>query len=292
MQNSLPTILGTGLSGLIGSKISDLYQDKYNFVNLDISHPTNPVDITHFDQVKRALDTEAEYVLHCAAFTDVTKAWEQKDDTSGLAYKVNVLGTQNIVAACQQTGKHLLHISTAYVFDGEKEGLYSESDLTSPIEWYGQTKALAEEAVQASNGAWTILRIDQPFRSDPFPRKDLVHRVISGLENDSLPPLFINHFFGPTFIDDFAQVIDWVIRTKTTGLFHASSGEKWTDFEFGKAIQTALNLSGEVKPGKLEDYLKKSSRPYQRNTALDNSKLVTALDFELTPIREALRLVR
>jgi len=292
MQNSLPTILGTGLSGLIGSKISDLYQDKYNFVNLDISHPTNPVDITHFDQVKRALDTEAEYVLHCAAFTDVTKAWEQKDDTSGLAYKVNVLGTQNIVAACQQTGKHLLHISTAYVFDGEKEGLYSESDLTSPIEWYGQTKALAEEAVQASNGAWTILRIDQPFRSDPFPRKDLVHRVISGLENDSLPPLFINHFFGPTFIDDFAQVIDWVIRTKTTGLFHASSGEKWTDFEFGKAIQTALNLSGEVKPGKLEDYLKKLSRPYQRNTALDNSKLVTALDFELTPIREALRLVR
>ena len=189
---------------------------------------------------------------------------------------------------CQQLGLHLIHVSTAYVFDGENEDLYTEENSVHPIEWYGQTKAEAEALVMASTIDWTVLRIDQPFRSDFFPRLDIAHRILDGLKNNTLYQQFDNHFFGPTYIDDFSKVVDWVLRTGTTGLFNASSGEKWSDFEFATAIANTHSITTEIQKGDLNEYLKTLDRPYQRNTAMDTTKLQNALDFELTPISKAI----
>lgn len=282
-------ILASGINGLVGSKLAQVYDGQYVFDNLDTRDPVHPVDITDLDQVMaKFAAVKADFVVHLAAFTNVSAAWEQTGDKSGVAYDVNVNGTKNMVEACKQTGKHLIHISTAYVFDGENDGLYTETDKLSPIEWYGQTKAWAEEVVVNSDIDWTILRIDQPFRSDAFAKVDTAHRIINGLKENSLPPQFTNHWFGPTYIDDFVKVIDWVIRTGTTGLFNASSGEKWTDYDFAIAIKESQNLSGDINPGDLNAYLKKTKRPYQKNTALDCSKLINAIDFEFLPIKQAL----
>jgi dTDP-4-dehydrorhamnose reductase len=287
------SVVGTGLNGLVGSKFVEDFAEFYNFENLDISDPMNPTDITNYDQVIRAFSSStAHSIVHFAAFTDVTKAWEQKDDKNGLAYRVNVVGTENIVKAAKETGKHLVHISTAYVFDGEKNEMYTEEDQVHPIEWYGQTKAWAEEKIQESDGKnWTILRIDQPFRPDTFSRPDTVHRIITGLQTGKLYPQFTNHFFGPTFIPDFARVIDWVIRTKATGIFHATAGEQWTDYDFAQAINEVLQLKGTVEKGDLHNYLKTLSRPYQRNTALDSSKIKQVIDFEMRTVKEAIQAI-
>lgn len=159
------SVITTGLNGLVGSKFEQLFSDKYSFDRMDASSKDNPVDITDLNQVMNVFkSSSAKSVIHLAAYTNVTGAWEQTDDKTGPAYLVNVEGTKNIVKACQETGKHLIHISTAYVFNGENEAMYLESDPVSPIEWYGQTKAWAEEAVMSSNTPWTIFRIDQPFR--------------------------------------------------------------------------------------------------------------------------------
>jgi dTDP-4-dehydrorhamnose reductase len=285
MANS---ILGTGLQGLVGSKLTATFSDRYIFDNLDISHPVTPVDITDETSVRIAVEASpAEVIMHFAAFTDVTKAWEQSGDKSGPAYKVNVLGTQHLVKAAAETGKHLIHISTAYVFDGTTPGLYTETDTPNPIEWYGQTKLWAEEAVQASSGHWTILRIDQPFRSDSFAKPDAVRKLANLMRSQPPKPIFTNHWCGPTFIDDFVKVIEWAARTRTTGLFHASSGEKWSDFELAQELAKSFGLTAPTA-GDLTEYLKTTNRPYQPNTALDCSKLISQLDFPLTPIKEAL----
>lgn len=282
-----PSLVCTGLSGLVGSKLAQFYQDSYTFTNLDISNAASPTDITDLGQVMAALEkSDAAFVVHFAAFTNVTAAYDQRDDKSGLAYTVNVTGTENLVKACQATGKHLIHISTAFVFDGKNSQLYTEQDPLNPIEWYGQTKAWAEEAVTKASCDWTILRIDFPFRSDPFPRPDIVRKTIEMAQKGY--PLFDDHYFGPTYIDDFVKVIDWVVRTKQTGLYNACSGEKWSDFTFAQAISDALQLNLELKPGKLDAYLETLQRPYQRNTAMSNQKLVAALDFKLQTIQDAL----
>ncbi|MCB9800833.1 MAG: sugar nucleotide-binding protein [Pseudomonadales bacterium] len=283
------TIFATGINGLVGSHFQNRYNSSYTIVSLDVADPRNPVDITQPEQVLNALSSaKGEYVLHLAAFTNVTEAWKQNGDTHGIAYKVNVEGTKNIIAACQQLGLHLIHVSTAYVFDGENEDLYTEENSVHPIEWYGQTKAEAEALVMASTIDWTVLRIDQPFRSDFFPRLDIAHRILDGLKNNTLYQQFDNHFFGPTYIDDFSKVVDWVLRTGTTGLFNASSGEKWSDFEFATAIANTHSITTEIQKGDLNEYLKTLDRPYQRNTAMDTTKLQNALDFELTPISKAI----
>ncbi len=292
-EGVVSSVIATGLNGLVGSKFEQLFSGKYKFDRMDSSSKDNPVDITNFDQVIKVFqDSSAKSVIHLAAYTNVTGAWEQTNDKTGPAYLVNVEGTKNIVRACEETGKHLIHISTAYVFNGENDGLYLETDPTSPIEWYGQTKALAEEAVMNSKTPWTIFRIDQPFRSDAFHKMDVVHKIINGLNEGTLYPQFADHFFGPTFIDDFAKVLDWSIRTQTTGLFHASSGEKWSDFDFATLIKETHGISGEVKSGMLSDYLKTLARPYQRNTALNCEKLRSALDFSLLSVAEAIELVK
>lgn len=294
MDTTKISVLTTGLNGLIGSKLGLDFAGTYNFENLDVAHPISPVDITQYDQVisRFEANTAARFVVHFAAYTDVTGAWNQRGDKSGIAYRVNVEGTKNLIKACQATNKHLIHISTAYVFNGEKTEPYFESDQVSPIEWYGETKALAEAAVQESDIDWTILRIDMPFRSDAFAKIDFAHRVIKGMLDGKLYPQFTNHYVGPTFIDDFTKVIDFVIRTGNKGLYHASSGESWTDFEFAKAVSEIHNLGFEVKPGDLDAYLATLNRPYQKNTALNCQKLAAILDFTPKTVREAIAAIK
>ncbi len=291
MSVSPQTVLLTGSSGLVASHFVEFFSSKFQFDKLDISHPSNPVDITNTEQLFSAVaNSSAEFLVHFAAFTDVTKAWEETDDQNGLCYKVNVLGTKNIVTACEKASKHLIHISTAYVFDGENPGLYTENDQPHPIEWYGRTKWEAEQLVSAAECPWTILRIDQPFGSLAHAKKDVLHKLIEKINTDALPPQFTNHTFGPTFIDDFTKVIDWVIRTKAAGLFHASSGEQWTDFAFATAVNQAIGAERQIPAGDLNQYLQSTNRPYQKNTALDCNKLFNSIDFQRTSVARAIEI--
>ncbi|HCR81213.1 MAG: dTDP-4-dehydrorhamnose reductase [Candidatus Pacebacteria bacterium GW2011_GWB1_47_8] len=286
-------LLTTGLNGLVGSRFALDFADSYEFDNLDLRDLTQPTDITQYEQVLGRFDNSpATHVIHLAAYTDVTGAWQQTDDTRGVAYQVNVVGTENIIKAAEATKKHVVYVSTAYVFDGEKKALYTEEDTPNPIEWYGKTKYLAEEIVKQSTTPWTILRIDMPFRSDPFEKKDTVHRIITGIQDGTLYPQFTNHFFGPTYLNDFSKVLDLVVRTQLAGLYHASSGEQWTDYEFAKLINRTLKLGGEIQKGDLEAYLVKSARPYQRNTAMSTAKLNKVLDFTPKTIDEAIAAIQ
>ena len=284
------TVLATGLNGLVGSKLKSDFSDQYNFDNLDLRDEKRPVDITNYDQLASVISaSSANYLIHFAAYTNVNGAWEQRNDKSGLCYQVNVGGTKNVLKACKANSKHLIHISTAYVFDGKKEGLYTEEDQMSPIEWYGQTKAWAEEEILNSEGLdWTILRIDQPFRSDSFEKADTLHRIINGVREGKLYPQFADHYFGPTFVDDFAKIIDSVMRLKLKGLYHASSGEQWSDYDFAKTIIEELKLDFDLKKGSLAKYLETSQRPYQKNTAMATNKLREKLDFKPLTIRQAI----
>lgn len=290
MNHTLTPIIGTGLTGLVGSRVVDLLSHRYAFTNLDIFHPTTPVDITDEKSVEAAVAaTPAKFLLHAAAYTDVTGAWKQSNDKTGSCYQVNVVGTANLAKSCARHGIHLLLLSTAYVFDGDTTKAYQESDQPHPIEWYGQTKLLAEEMVAThARSGWTVLRIDQPFRPDAFVKLDAVHRIITQLSTDSLLPPFVDHTFGPTYIDDLALVLDWCIQNTPPGVYHATSGEAWTDYAFVQHIAAAMGSQQEIPPGSLTEYLKTTQRPYQRYTALDTTKLQQESGLDFTPITQAI----
>ncbi len=270
-KNKKVEIIGTGLSGLVGSKFVDLYTDTYEFTNLDRA---TGIDITDEKQIKKIIEkSTANTIIHLAAFTDVNAAFAETGDKSGIAYAVNVLGTRNMAQAAKDFGKHLIHISTDFVFDGEKKGLYTEEDSVNPIEWYGQTKAWAEEEVEKSGAEYTILRIAFPYRQDDFPKMDVMHRIKKLLEEDKLQPMFIDHSFTPTQIEKLADTFNFVIKEKITGLYHASTDPVTTDYQFALKVKEQFGLAGEVRPGSLKEYLRTAKRPYQKNTALNVEKL-------------------
>ena len=287
-------IIGTGLSGLVGSRLAEILQNNYSFIDFSLETGVDILDIKSLE--KHFLENkEAKVVIHLAAFTDTNAAWSQRGDKSGLCYRLNVLGTENIIKLCQEYGRYLIYVSTDFVFSGQKDGAYTEEDTPDPIEWYGQTKRWAEEAVLENSLPAAIIRLSYPFRAF-FPKKtDLVRKMIEGLKNQTLYPLFIDQIITPTFIDDFAKGIGFFLKEKPVGIFHLVGKSHLSPYRVGLEVARTFGFDSKlVKKGSLKEYEQNApagSRPFQRNLALDNQK-ITSLGIKMLPFAAALQKVK
>jgi dTDP-4-dehydrorhamnose reductase len=279
-------LLVTGLSGLVGSRLAALYGENYEMVNLDL---TSGIDITDRTSVERVFadNNDATGIIHLAAFTNLNAAHEQEGDINGSCYKVNVTGTKVIAETAAKHHVYMMHVSTDYVFDGEKSDTYTEVDTPCPIEWYGQTKYMAEQAVTASGTDYVILRLAFPYQAQPM-RPDLIAKMRQSFENHRLYPLFTDHFITPTFVDDVAAVFYYCASQQPTGLYHMTGSSFHSDFEIGQMVKETFGYEDEVIPGLLAEYLKANPRPYQRSMKIDNSKLQKEFGIKMRSLGEGL----
>ena len=112
-------IIATGLTGLIGSRLVELMSDDFDWSPL---RRKDGFDITSVEKVDKAISSfNGEAVLHLAAFTDLNAANKERGDKNRACSRINVLGTRNIVEACQKNRKYLIHASTGAVFEERKE---------------------------------------------------------------------------------------------------------------------------------------------------------------------------
>jgi len=284
-------VIGTGLSGLVGSRFVELCKDKFQFENLDL---TTGVDITNKSSVEKALsESDGEVVVHFAAFTNVSAAHEQTNDTTASCYQVNVIGTKNIAEACAKHNKYLIHISTDFIFDGTKEEAYDEEDKPNPIEWYGNTKYLAEKEVEKSGCDYSILRLAYPYTSHHPERVDMIRNIINKLKDGSMYPPFADHFITPTLIDDIANAISIVIEKKPENqTYHLVGSSSHSDYEITKLVQEVFDIPGEIEKGSLEKYLASNPRPYQKYMKISNKKLITELKYTPKTLKEGLEIIK
>jgi dTDP-4-dehydrorhamnose reductase len=280
-------ILATGAIGLIGSRFTEMFKDKYEVANIDI---LSGVDITDKSSVEKFVaDNPSDILIHLAAFTDTNKAWEEKGNTDGICYKVNVVGTKNIAEVCKDKGIHLIHISTDFIFDGTKESPYVETDVASPIEWYGETKAIAENVVIESGVSYTIVRLAYPYRADFAGKPDIIKKLRAGLESGKLYPQFSDTVITPTFIDDIARAFDKMIEQKPTGIYHVTGSTSLSPFELAQKVAVAYGYGADVvKEGSLTEYLKTASRPFARKVAMSNEKAKKDLGLTFASLEEGL----
>jgi dTDP-4-dehydrorhamnose reductase len=290
-------IIGTGLSGLVGSRIVELLQDKHEFVDFSLD---SGIDITDFSALQSAFakHQDAEVVLHLAAFTNVSAAHEQTGDKDGLCYRINVTGTENIARLCAEKAKYLIHLSTDFVFDGKNPpaGGYTEEDQPKPIEWYGQTKLWAEEKVQALTQSWLILRIAFPYKAKPAPPKlepkvkpDLIRKIREKLEAGETMAMFTDQIITPTFIDDIASAIDQAVVRQPKGLYHLVGSSSLSPFALAQKVAETFELDlRNVKPALLAEFMKTDPRPRQPKMALSNQELQKDLKIKMKTIDEGL----
>lgn len=271
-------ILGTGLSGLVGSRVVELLKNKYEFEDLSLS---SGVDITDQENViKKVKNSKAPVLLHFAAKTGVDNCEKDKDEDIKIlrdkdikrflglktAWAINVLGTKNIVKACQLAKKKLIYISTDFVFDGEKSqefNGYGEEDNPNPINWYGQTKYEGENIVRSSNLPWTIVRIAYPYRAY-FTKNDFVRTFVERLKEGEKLMMVTDHIMTPTFIDDIAKALDVLIAQGLRGIFHVVGDQFVTPYEASLLITRVFELDeSQISKTTRADYFKnKAPRPF------------------------------
>ncbi len=287
----MQAVLATGAIGLVGSRFLEIYKNDYKVSNIDI---LSGVDITDKSSVEKFVaEHPSDVLIHLAAFTDTAKAWEEKGNTDGICYKVNVIGTKNLAEVCKDHGIHLIHISTDFVFDGTKEGLYVESDTTCPLEWYGETKAIAEQVIVDCGVSFTILRISYPYRADFAGKSDLIKKIRTGLEQKNLPPQFSDTIITPTFIDDIAHTFDQVIKIKPSGIYHATGSTALSPFALAQMVAESYAFDKNlVKESSLIDYLKSANRPFAKKVAMNNTKITTEIGINFATIEDGLKEIK
>lgn len=270
MQNK---ILGTGLSGLVGSRIVELLSQKYSFE--DVSRKQG-IDITDAEKLHQTISaSESPVVLHFAARTDVDGCEDEKElAKNSLSWKINVEGTRNVVQACKESGKKIIFISTDMVFDGTKPlgERYGEDDIPKPMNWYAMTKFEAEKIIMQADLPWIILRIAYPYRSN-YIKKEYVRAFIQLLQNNQEITAVSDHYFTPTFIDDLGPVLDILLQGDQTGIFHAVGKQVVSPYDAAVTIARTFGLNEELikKITREEFFADRAPRPF--NLSLKNDKI-------------------
>lgn len=276
------------MTGLVGSRIVELLKDKYEFEN--ISRSTG-VDIANKDSILHKIESSnSPIILHLAAKTDVDGCEKDKVfGEDGEAWRINVLGTQNVTDACSQANKKLIYISTDFVFGGTKE-VYFEQDIPNPINWYARTKYEGEKIVQKSNSPWVIARIAYPYRAS-FSKLDFFRAILNRFKKNEQVFGVTDHIFTPTFVDDIAFAIDGLIKSNEYGIFHAVGSQSLSPYDAAILIAKEFNLdlSKIIKTTRAQYFKNRASRPFK--LALKNAK-ITKLGIHMRTFEEGIKEIK
>ena len=243
------------------------------------------MDITNKEAVfKVILDFRPDIIFHCAAYTAVDKAEDDEDN----AYNINVTGTKNIVDASLEINSTVIYMSTDYVFDGTKEGYYTEEDEVNPKSVYGKTKYLGEEEVRR-NKKHFITRISWVFGINGH---NFIKTMLKLSDNHKEVNVVNDQIGSPTYTVDLAKILVDMSNTTKYGTYNVTNDLYCSWAEFAKNIFAINNKDVKVNEVSTEEYLKitNTKQAYRpRNSKLSKEKLVN-MGFTMLPsYKDALR---
>lgn len=170
-------------------------------------------------------------VIHTAAMANIDDCERQKS----LAESVNYSGTCKIAEKCHEMKSRLIFVSTDNVFDGEK-GHYCEEDVPNPINYYGETKLRAEQAVSSICPDYVIARAALIYGSPRCGGSSFSKWLLMNLKGSDEVPVYIDQFRSPIYAEDLARALLELAALNCTGLFHLGGPLCLNRYEFGKIL--------------------------------------------------------
>ncbi len=252
----------TGSNGQLGSALCrQLKQKEIKFTGVN----RDGFDITNPQSVLFAISNSSpDVVIHCAAWTAVDLAETHSNET----FLVNELGTSNVALACEKIGIPLVYISTDYIFDGKKQGLYYPHEEPAPLSVYGASKAAGERIVCSLLQEFFIVRTSWMFG---FNGRNFVDTILQLASKQSVINVVADQFGSPTYVEDLATLLIDMIYTHKFGFYHAHNEGFCSWAEFAKEIINQAKLSCYVNPVTSNEYPQEAERP--KNCRLDQSSL-------------------
>ncbi|MDO3693461.1 dTDP-4-dehydrorhamnose reductase [Wenyingzhuangia sp. chi5] len=268
-------ILVTGASGQLGSEVQELSKEypQYDFFFTDVAD----LDITDLEKVREYCNTnQIKTIINCAAYTAVDKAEEQTD----VCNAVNHIATINLSTVAKELNIKLIHTSTDYVFNGKNHVPFKEDDITAPINVYGKTKLLGEQAMIEINPTNSIIvRTSWVYSTYG---NNFVKTMLKLAETREQLTIIADQVGSPTYAYDLAKTILEIlpkINNDHVEVYHYSNEGicSWYDFAFEIFHQT--NTKCKVLPIETKDYPTAAERP--QYSVMNKSKIKKTFDIEI-----------
>lgn len=270
-------VLVTGSSGQLGYDVVK----EGNSRGLEMYGTSSRIlDITNKQSVFQYItELKPNVIIHCAAFTAVDKAEDDKDS----CYDVNVNGTKYLAEAAKLIGAKFVYISTDYVFDGQGNEPFTENDIPKPVGYYGFTKYEGENIVQSILENWFIVRISWVFGLNG---NNFIKTMLRLSETMEELKIVGDQFGSPTYTFDLSRLLLDMIQTDSYGIYHASNEEFCTWAEFAQEIFKLVNKNVKVNSITTEEYPTRAVRP--KNSRMSKQKLIDNGFFTLPTWKDAL----
>ena len=275
-------ILVTGASGLLGLNLSLRMTGTHTIVGVDRSKLADtPFDLVQADLLEagacsRLLDeVHPDAIIHTAANANVD-ACESDPESARL---LNAEFPGHLAELCAKHDVRLIHISTDAVFDGTKDGIYTEDDVPNPLGVYAQTKLDGEHNVLSANPDAIVARVNF-FGWSLSGRRSLAEFFYNNLSTGQQVNGFTDVWFCTMFVGDLADTLVRMLEKGLSGLYHVVGSEALTKYEFGLKIARQFGYDqGLIRPISVEE----SGLPAKRshNLRLSIHKLSTDLGLDI-----------
>ncbi|MCF6131460.1 dTDP-4-dehydrorhamnose reductase [Flavobacterium wongokense] len=277
-------VLVTGANGQLGQSLQFIAP---NYPELHfVFCASADLDITN------AADCEAMFskinpgfCINAAAYTAVDKAESETEK----AHLINVIGAQNLAEVCKKHNTVLLHISTDFVFDGEKNIAYKENDAPNPTGIYGQTKLAGEKAIQEVFENYYIIRTSWVYSQ--FGNNFMKTMLRLASERDSIS--VVNDQIGtPTNAVDLADALAKIITSnkKAFGVYNFSNEGQCSWYDFAKKIFEVNNINIDLKSIPTSSFPTPAKRP--EFSVLDKTKIKTTFGLEIKDWQDSLKTIK
>ena len=236
-----------GCGGMLGEAFYKQFGEDYNLrcTDKDVNEPwLSFLDFRDFDAYKKdVMEFTPDYLFHLGAYTDLEFCELNADET----YNTNTLAVENAVYLANQLDIPLLYISTAGIFDGEKE-LYDDWDQPNPLGVYARAKYMGERFVVENAKRFLVCRAGWMMGSGPKKDKKFIQKLMKQIKEGKTELFIVDDKDGtPTYTHDFARNVRALIEKEYWGLYNMVCGGQTSRLEVATEMIRLLNLEDKVK---------------------------------------------
>jgi len=212
-------VIGSG--GRLGAALMRAYQDKFDVVGFNHAQ----LDLAKPDEIRgRIGDQTFDVLINAAAYTNVDACETESDQ----AFAINAEAPRVLAEICRDKNAKLIHISTDYVFDGNKRQPYVEDDAVNPISAYGESKRAGEKLVLQTSDRHIVVRVSWVFGPD---RPSFVDAMIKQAINEEKIEAIADKWSTPTYTDDIAELLPRIFDVDAGVLHLANAGQcTWQEY--------------------------------------------------------------
>jgi dTDP-4-dehydrorhamnose reductase len=275
-------ILVTGANGQLGSEFRKISEDSINkYLFTDVAE----LDITSKNAIMSFVTVnKVDIIINCAAYTNVDKA----EDDQATAILINETAVGYLAEVCKEKNVILVHISSDYVFKGDKNTPCCENEPTDPLGFYGQTKLNGELNIQRVGCKYLIFRTAWLYSQYGNNFVKTMLRLTK--EKDKLNVVF-DQVGTPTYAEDLAILIGKIIEKEdfknNYGIYHFSNEGVCSWFDFSKEIASLVGNECDIQPCHSDEFPSKVQRPHF--SVLDKTKVKKTFDVKIPYWKESLK---